>query len=68
MKKPKEEIAVSVAQADKIKKINIKKGTKEMKRIEVNERKYYVEIDGIRLIYEDGELIGWYRPDVEVEE
>ena len=35
-----------------------------MKRIEVNERKYYVELDGIRLIYEDGELVGWYRPDV----
>lgn len=31
-------------------------------KIVVNERKYYVELDGIRLIYEDGELVGWYRP------
>lgn len=31
-------------------------------KIVVNERKYYVEIDGIRLIYEDDELVGWYRP------
>lgn len=28
----------------------------------VNERKYYIEIDQIRLIYEDGKLVGWYRP------
>ena len=33
-----------------------------MKKIIVNERKYYIEIDQIRLIYEDDELIGWYRP------
>jgi hypothetical protein len=33
-----------------------------MKKIIVNERKYYVEIDCIRLIYEDEKLIGWYRP------
>lgn len=31
-------------------------------RIDVDERKYYIEIDQIRLIYEDGELVGWYRP------
>jgi hypothetical protein len=30
--------------------------------ITVNERKYYIEIDQIRLIYEDGKLVGWYRP------
>ena len=30
--------------------------------IYVSERKYYIEIDQIRLIYEDGELVGWYRP------
>lgn len=30
--------------------------------ITVNKRKYYIEIDKIRLIYEDGELVGWYRP------
>lgn len=23
----------------------------------------YVDLDLIRLVYEDGELIGWYRPD-----
>lgn len=28
----------------------------------VSERKYYIEIDQIRLIYEDGKLVGWYRP------
>jgi hypothetical protein len=32
-------------------------------KIEVTERKYYIEIDRIRLIYEDGELVGWYSPD-----
>lgn len=32
------------------------------KKITVNECKYYIEIDQIRLIYEDDELIGWYRP------
>ena len=31
-------------------------------KIVVNERKYYVEIDCIRLVYEDEELVGWYRP------
>lgn len=35
------------------------------KRIEVSERKYYIEIDKIRLVYEDGELVGWYRPEGE---
>lgn len=30
--------------------------------IKVSERKYYIEIDQIRLIYEDGKLVGWYRP------
>jgi hypothetical protein len=33
-----------------------------MKRIEVDGRKYYIEIDQIRLIYEDDKLVGWYRP------
>jgi hypothetical protein len=33
-----------------------------MKKIEVNARKYYIEIDQIRLIYEDDKLVGWYRP------
>lgn len=28
----------------------------------VSERKYYIEIDQIRLIYEGGKLVGWYRP------
>lgn len=35
------------------------------KKIMVNVRKYYVEIDKIRLIFEDGELVGWYRPDID---
>lgn len=33
-----------------------------MKKIIVDERKYYIEIDQIRLIYEDDVLVGWYRP------
>lgn len=36
-------------------------------KIIVDERKYYIELDKIRLIYEDDELVGWYRPDVEDE-
>jgi hypothetical protein len=36
-------------------------------KIIVDERKYYIELDNIRLIYEDDELIGWYRPEVEDE-
>ena len=32
------------------------------KIISVNENKYYVEFDEIRLIIEDGKLTGWYRP------
>ena len=32
-------------------------------KIQVTDRKYYEEFDGIRLIYEDGELVGWYRPN-----
>ena len=31
--------------------------------ITVNERKYYIEIDQIRLVYEDGKLVGWYNPN-----
>jgi hypothetical protein len=38
------------------------------KRIEVNERKYYIEIDKIRLVYEDGELVGWYKPEGECDD
>ncbi len=33
-----------------------------MNKIIVNDRKYYIEIDQIRLIYEDDVLVGWYRP------
>lgn len=33
-----------------------------MKKIIVDDRKYYIEIDQIRLIYEDDILVGWYRP------
>lgn len=28
----------------------------------VDERKCYYALDGIRLIIEDGHLVGWYRP------
>jgi hypothetical protein len=36
-------------------------------KIIVDERKYYIELDKIRLIYEDDELVGWYIPEVEDE-
>ena len=32
------------------------------KKIVVSENKYYLEFDGIRLIYEESRLIGWYMP------
>ena len=34
------------------------------KIIFVNEHKFYYEFDGIRLIYEDNQLIGWYNPEL----
>jgi len=30
--------------------------------IDVNENKYYIEFDGIRLICEDDAIVGWYQP------
>lgn len=33
-------------------------------KIPVSENKYYYEFDGIRLIIEDGELVGWYNPNL----
>lgn len=43
-----------------------KRGEAMGKKIIVNDRKYYIHIpfslDGINLIYEDGVLVGWYRP------
>lgn len=33
-----------------------------MEKIIVNDRKYYIEIDCIRLVYEGDKLVGWYRP------
>ena len=33
-----------------------------MEKIDVSENKYYIEFDCIRLIYEDGNIVGWYRP------
>lgn len=35
------------------------------KVIEVSENKYYYEINGIRLVYENGELTNWYEPNLE---
>ena len=29
----------------------------------VNDRKFYIEIDRLRLVYEDGELVGYYNPE-----
>lgn len=37
-------------------------GERMTKRIDVNDRKYYLEIDKIGLVYEEGELVGWYSP------
>lgn len=34
---------------------------------EVDPRKVYVELDGIRLVYEEDQLVGWYRPGNEDE-
>lgn len=34
-------------------------------KIPVSENKYYYEFDGIRLIIEDGELVGWYDPELD---
>lgn len=28
----------------------------------VDESKFYIEVDGIRLIVEEGKIVGWYRP------
>lgn len=33
----------------------------------VSDRKFYVDVDNIRLVYEDDKLVGWYRPDIEEE-
>ena len=30
----------------------------------VNDHKFYYELDGIRLIYEDNQLTGWYDPEL----
>ena len=38
------------------------KANEYAKTISVSDAKYYVEFDGIRLIVENGVIIGWYRP------
>ena len=35
------------------------------KIIFVNDHKFYYELDGIRLIIGDGELVGWYNPELD---
>ena len=35
------------------------------KIIFVNGHKFYYEFDGIRLIYEDNRLTGWYNPELD---
>lgn len=35
------------------------------KRIDVSENKYYIEINGIRIIYENDSLLGWYNPELD---
>ena len=45
------------------------KGVNKMgKIIFVNDHKFYYEFDGIRLIYEDNQLTGWYNPELSREE
>ena len=34
------------------------------KIIWVRDNKFYYEFDGIRLIYEDNQLTGWYDPNL----
>ena len=34
------------------------------KIIFVNDHKFYYEFDGIRWIYEDNQLTGWYNPEL----
>ena len=33
--------------------------------IYVSENKFYIEIDNIRVIYEDNKLTGWYEPSLD---
>ena len=40
----------------------------EKRFIFVSDRKYYYELDGIRLVIEDDKIVGWYRPDIEEEQ
>lgn len=42
-----------------------RKELKELKKIVVDDRKYYVELDKIHLVYEDDKLVGWYNPSAE---
>lgn len=37
----------------------------KVERIDVSENKFYLEFDGIRLVYEDDELVGWYEPNLD---
>ena len=41
-----------------------KEVSKMGKIIFVNDHKFYYELDGIRLIYEDNQLTGWYDPEL----
>lgn len=34
----------------------------KIEKIIISDSKYYLEFDGIRLIFEDEKLVGWYRP------
>lgn len=37
----------------------------KFKEIKVDEHKSYLEMDGIRLVVEDGVVTGWYEPELD---
>ena len=45
--------------------VNVKK-TAELGRVARAKGRNYAEIDGIRIVFEDGKLEGWYNPGPEM--
>ena len=50
------------AECDALKENQFCRVCEGWKPIYVDERKHYIEKDGIRLIIEDGKCVGWYKP------
>lgn len=59
-----ERIVVTIKEPTKNKGFYIPINDK-MKVINSENDKTYIEFDGIRLIIQDGELIGWYEPNLD---